>query len=69
MNNANVLQFGASDDAQHSFCEFIEKRYDASKLVASVKKSEKLFAHLREHYSENDIVFRSARMTMCEKMV
>lgn len=69
MNNANVLQFGESDDAQHSFCEFIEKRYDAPKLVASVKKSEKLFTHLREHYSENDIVFRSARMTMCEKMV
>ena len=69
MNNTNVLQFTASDEAQHSFCEFIEQHYDAPKLVTSVKKSEKLFVKLREHYSENDIVFRSARMTMCEKIV
>ena len=69
MNNRNVLQFSASDEAQHSFCEFIEQHYDASKLVASVKKSEKLFTKLKMHYSEDDIVFRSARMTMCEKIV
>jgi len=69
MNNRNILQFSASDEAQHSFCEFIEQHYDAPKLVSSVKKSEKLFTKLKTHYSEDDIVFRSARMTMCEKIV
>ena len=66
-NNDNILQFKETDDTQHAFCEFIEKRFNNKRFLSSVACCEQLFKRLSAtRVLSGDPIIQSARMTLCD---
>jgi hypothetical protein len=66
-HNDNILQFKETDDNQHAFCEFIEKRFNNKRFLNSVSCCEQLFKRLSKmRVASDDPIIQSACMTLCE---
>jgi len=65
-HNDNILQFKETDETQHAFCEFIEKRFNNKRFLSSVAYCEQLFDRLTATHRSDDPVIQSARMTLCD---
>jgi hypothetical protein len=65
-HNDNILQFKETDETQHAFCEFIEKRFNNKRFLSSVACCELLFKQLSAVHMASDPVIQSARMSLCD---
>jgi len=71
-NNTSLLQFKKNTASQMKFCDFIEKKYKAPKLLKAIDCSDAFFKQIKFTHSNNkskeDLAFltNNLRMTICE---
>jgi heme/copper-type cytochrome/quinol oxidase subunit 1 len=71
-NNTELLQFKKSPGSQKSFCDFIEKKYRAPKMLKAIDCSDAFFKKIKnktnkkEKSSNSLFLTNNLRMTICE---
>ena len=71
-NNTELLQFKKSSGSQKSFCDFIEKKYKAPRMLKAIDCSDAFLKKIKNKNKTNNKKSNSAfltnnlRMTICE---
>jgi hypothetical protein len=72
-NNTELLQFKKSSGSQKSFCDFIEKKYKAPRMLKAIDCSDAFLKKIKNknknkpnNKSNSDFLTNNLRMTICE---
>jgi hypothetical protein len=71
-NNTELLQFKKTINSQKSFCNFIEKKYKAPKMLKAINCSDAFFKKIKNKkdkhskINDSDFLTNNLRMTICE---